>query len=52
MAKYEKTKRNHVIQVWLTKEEKEIAQKRVQTNHQRASIYSRCLMLEGENKGK
>ena len=52
MAKDEKTKRNHVIQVWLTKEEKEIAQKRAQTNYQRTSAYGQCLMLEGENKRK
>lgn len=52
MAKDEKTKRSQVIQIWLTKEEKEIAQKRAQSNHQSTSAYGRCLMLEGEIKGK
>lgn len=36
----------------MTEEEKEIAQKRAQANHQSASTYGRCLMLEGEVKGK
>lgn len=52
MAKDGKAKRNQVIQIWLTKKEKEIAQKRAQANHQSASAYGRCLMLEGEIKGK
>ena len=31
--KMKKAKRSHVIQVWLTKEEKEIAQKRAHVNY-------------------
>lgn len=33
MSKDEKVKHSHVIQVWLIKEEKEIAQKRAHVNH-------------------
>lgn len=52
MAKNEKAILSHVIQVWLTKEEREIAQRRAQANYRRTSAYGQCLMLEGEIKRK
>ena len=46
--KEESAKRTHVIQVWLTKDEKKKAIKNASEHHQSLSAYGRCLMLEGK----